>query len=289
MDVWLDRAAARRGFEAAYGSDVLAREVEGRLAERLQYIKLDAKHILDVGCGAGASRIPLHARFPDAELYGVDFSLPALKHAQAPAGFMARMRGILQAPRTHWVGADGAQLPFASGSCDLVWSNLSLAWAADPAAWIREWGRVLRVDGLLMFTTYGPDTLKELRAAFGDDLPHVHPFLDMHDIGDMLAGNGFAEPVMDMEILTLTYADVPAMLADLRATGQTNAHQGRRKGLSGKARWESMEARYAALARDGRIPATFEVVYGHAWKGRPRLAADGRQIIEFRVRGTPSS
>lgn len=289
MEPWLDRAAARRGFEAADGANVLAREVESRLAERLQYIKLDPKYVIDAGCGNGAGRIPLRSRFPDADIHGVDFSLKRLRDACAPADFVSRLKGLFQAPRNHWLAADMVQLPFATGSCQMLWSNLSLAWAADPLACIKEWHRVLSVGGLLMFTSYGPDTLKELRAAFGADTsPHVHNFVDMHDLGDMMVGSGFAEPVMDMEVLTLTYADVRGMLADLRATGQVNTHAARRRALTGKNRWKEMETRYAEMTKEGRIPATFEIVYGHAWKPTPRQTQDGRQIVQFSPRDRSS-
>lgn len=285
MDLWLDRAAARRGFDAAQGPDVLAREVENRLAERLEYIKLEPQQLIDIGCGSGSGALRLRQRYPNASIHGVDSSLRALRHARAPASWLGRLRGVFQSPRDHWIAADMAQLPFAAGSCDLLWSNLGLAWADDPLACFKEWQRVLRVGGLLMFTTYGPDTLKELRAAFEDDaFPHIHPFIDMHDLGDMMAASGFAEPVMDMEIITLTYGDVQAMLRELKSTGQRNAHRARRRGLTAKGRWARMTQRYAAMVREGRIPATFEIVYGHAWKAAPRETADGRQIIQFKTR-----
>ena len=291
MDLWLDRAAARRGFEAASGANVLAREVEGRLLERMDYIKLKPARILDAGCGTGAGVLQLRARYPEAQILGVDYSLQALRNARAPASWLERVRGIFQGRHEHWIAADMGRLPLASGSCDLVWSNLSLAWAADPIVCIKEWLRVLRVGGLLMFTSYGPDTLKELRTAFAaeDEAPHVHPFVDLHDLGDILGASGFAEPVMDMEMLTLTYPDTAALLADLRASGQTNAHSRRRRALTGQARWNRVLARYGATAENGRLPASFEIVYGHAWKPEARTAADGREIIRFKAWGGRSA
>lgn len=287
MDLWLDRAAARRGFEAASGANVLAREVEGRLLERMDYIKLKPARILDAGCGTGAGTVHLRARYPEAQIIGVDYSLQALRNARAPGSWLERARGLFHPRQQHWLAADMGRLPLAAGSCDLVWSNLSLAWAADPIVCIKEWLRVLRVGGLVMFTTYGPDTLKELRTAFAaeDEAPHVHPFVDLHDIGDILGSSGFAEPVMDMEMLTLTYADVRAVFADLRATGQTNAHSRRRRGLTGSSRWNRVLQRYSSSAVDGRVPASFEIVYGHAWKPEPRNLPDGRDIIQFKAWG----
>jgi len=140
---------------------------------------------------------------------------------------------------------------------------------------------VLEVGGLLMFSTLGPDTLKELRAAFADGYAHTQRFIDMHDLGDMLVGCGFADPVMDMETLTLTYDDVDAMLGELRAAGSSCAMTARRRGLTGKGPWVEARAAYEAMRRDGKLPATFEIVYGHAWKAAPKQTADGRAIVRF--------
>ena len=174
-------------------------------------------------------------------------------------------------------------LPLASGSCGMLWSNFGLAFAGEPQAALREFARVLEPGGLLMFSAFGPDTLRELRAAFAqaDALAHVHDFADMHDLGDMLAASGFATPVMDMEMITLTYADVAALARDLRASGQTNALIAQRRTLTGKTRWRRMAAAYEAACQpaDGRLPASFEVVYGHAWKGAPR--ARGQSVVKL--------
>jgi malonyl-CoA O-methyltransferase len=157
-----------------------------------------------------------------------------------------------------------------------VWSNLLLAWAADPIAVFREFYRVLEPGGLLMFSSYGPDTLKELRRSFAssDAFPHVHRFEDMHNLGDMLVAAGYAAPVMDMDMVTLTYADPRSLFLDLRRTGQTNVERARRRGLIGRRAWQRMLAAYESQRRDGRIPATVEIVYGHAWK--PNASARGR-------------
>jgi malonyl-CoA O-methyltransferase len=167
-----------------------------------------------------------------------------------------------------------------------VWSNLALAWVEDPLAALRELHRVLATGGLLMFSSYGPDTLRELRAAFLAVSPgrHVHSFVDMHDVGDMLVACGFAEPVMDMETITLTYADVGALAHDLRASGETCAARDRRRGLTGRGVWRRMLEAYERERLNGSLPATIEVIYGHAWKGEPRVAADGRQIMKWETR-----
>jgi len=161
-----------------------------------------------------------------------------------------------------------------------------LQWINEAPRVFSEFRRVLRVGGLLMFTTFGPDTLLELRSAFAgvDRATHVHRFVDMHDLGDMLVHAGFAEPVMDMERITLTYSDAGALMRDLKRTGARNASVGRPRGLTGRGRWQRMLAGIERFRRDGRLPATFEVVYGHAWKPEPRTSEDGRTIVRFRSR-----
>ena len=290
-DAWLDRAAARRWFERAVAGaeDPVAREVERRMASRLDLVKHAPARIVDVGSGAGTSYALLRTRYPDADIVFVDFACAPLGRARRTPSFVARLRSVFGAEREHFVCADMHALPLATGACGMLWSNLALAWAPDPAATLREWHRVLEVGGLLMFASYGPDTLKELRTAFAvaDQSPHVHPFVDMHDLGDALVASGFADPVMDMDLLTVTYARTEDLVHDLRATGQRNAHEQRRRTLGGRGGWAQMRAAYAALARDGHVPATFEIVYGHAWKAAPHKLADGRAII--RVDRAPRS
>jgi malonyl-CoA O-methyltransferase len=173
---------------------------------------------------------------------------------------------MLRAARRGWfrkhsipLCGDLARLPLGAGSFELVWSNMAVHWLADPLSAFGEFARVLAPEGLLMFSTLGPDTLKELRAATAAE--RVHEFIDMHDLGDMLVAAGFAAPVMDMEMIQVDYGKSENLLADLRASGQTSARADRRRGLGGRAFRERLRA-----ALPGR--ATFEVVYGHAWKGR---------------------
>jgi len=162
-----------------------------------------------------------------------------------------------------------------------------LQWAGDLPAALKELGRVLRPDGLVTFSTFGPDTLRELRAAFTgiDRHRHVSRFTDMHDIGDMLIGAGFGDPVMDMELFTLTYADAGSLMRELKQIGATNATRGRPHGLMGRGRWQRALAAFEAMRRDGRIPATYEVVYGHAWKPQPRVTASGKRVIDIKPAG----
>lgn len=264
---------------------MLAREIERRLFERLEYIKVEPERVLDIGSGTGVSRIRLRERYPAATVHALDWAMPALRHSLASRSLMDRARAFFAPRRDYVLAGDAGALPFADRSFDVVWSNLALAWAPDPVAWLREWHRVLKVGGLLMFTTYGPDTLRTLRESFAqvDALPHVHPFVDMHDLGDALVGCPFADPVVDMEMMTLTYPDVNALLRELRATGSRNAHRMRRRTLTGRDRWEKMIRAYEA-GSTGRIAADFEIIYGHAWKAAPRALSDGRQIINFTTR-----
>ena len=251
---------------------------------RLDYVKLQPGLVLDLGCSQGASFAGLRQRYPEAQLLGADFCPEMLQAAERDSAGWRRWLPMVQQRGPLYMAAEATALPLKSGSAGLVWSNLLLHWLDDPLPALAEAQRVLEVGGLLMFSTFGPDTLKELRSAFGDGDAHTQRFADMHDLGDMLVNSGFADPVMDMEVLTLTYASVPALLAELRASGSQCAMQSRRRGLLSRAAWQRLLAGYQALAQDGRLPATFEVVYGHAWKPAPRTVADGRSIVRFAVK-----
>jgi malonyl-CoA O-methyltransferase len=184
------------------------------------------------------------------------------------------------------LSGDFGNLPFGPNSIDLVWSNLALHWHPQPDKVFAEWRRVLRVDGLLMFSNFGPDTFKELRAAFAalDGTPHALPFVDMHDFGDQLVEAGFSTPVMDMEHITVTYDTVAALLADVRALGG-NPLSTRRRGLVGRAAWQRMLAALEQQRRpDGKLGLTFEVIYGHAFRPVPKTTAAGEAIVRFQPR-----
>ena len=186
--------------------------------------------------------------------------------------------------------ADAEALPLATGSIDFVFSNATLQWCNDLDRTFAELRRVLAPGGLLMFTTFGPDTLRELRAAWAqaDGHGHVSPFLDMHDVGDALVRTGFEGPVLDAEYLTLTYADLSGLLDDLRGLGATNATRERPRGLTSKARWHAMRSAYEVHRTEGRLPATYEVVYGHAWAPMQRVAADGTVTLPVSAIGRRS-
>ena len=297
----VDPQAVRRGFARAAATydagAALQREIGARMAQRLDVVKLAPAAILDAGCGTGEAVGELAARYPAARVLALDIALPmvaaARQRARARRSVLARLLRPLATGRLVYAPAficgDINALPFAGVSLDLVWSNLALQWVNDVPRALAEFRRVLRVGGLLSFTTFGPDTLREVRSAFAgvDGSTHTNRFVDMHDIGDMLVHAGFADPVMDMEYVTLTYDTPRALLAELKAIGATNRTRGRPHGLMGRKRFARVLARLERACKDGRIPATFEVVYGHAWKGEPRTTTEGHPIVRLQRPGRP--
>jgi malonyl-CoA O-methyltransferase len=261
----IDKSRVRAAFERAaphYEEHAaLQQEVQRRLLERLDWVRLAPRRVIDLGCGPGGALRPLAERYRKARVVGLD-----LAH-----GMVARARTQGRWLRRPWVlCADMEQLPLADRSFDLAVSAAALQWVNDLDRVFAEVRRVLAPGGLWSFTTFGPDTLRELRSAFaevdGRSSPHVNAFIDMHDIGDALVRAGFADPVMDQEVLTLTYPDLPALLRDLRGVGVRNALAGRARGLFGPRRLHAVAAAYATRFGDrGRLPASWEVVYGHAW------------------------
>jgi malonyl-CoA O-methyltransferase len=283
----LDRPALRRAFERAAetydAAAVLQNEVCRRMLARLDFIRQAPAAILDAGCGTGNALASLAQRHPKARLIALDIALRMVKRARART---PRWRQILGAAAPDGLCADIQNLPLATGSCDMVWSNLVLQWCDDPEKAFAEMRRVLVPGGLLMFSTFGPDTLKELRAAYDgiDQHVHVNRFIDMHDLGDMLVRCGLGDPVVDMEQITLTYANARDLMRDLKAIGAHNTLRGRRASLTGKRALATVEQRYETFRRDGKLPATFEVVYGHAWQPQPRVGPSGRPVIEIKPR-----
>ena len=291
----LDFAEVRRAFDHAAASydahAVLQREVCDRLLERLDYMTLQPGRVLDVGSGTGYGLTHLRSRYAEAECCALDIAPAMLSATRArlpqPTWAQRTLRHLTPraSPLTHLMCADMERLPLAPNSMNLVWSSLALQWAHDLEATLKGFHQVLAPGGLLIFATFGPDTLKELRAAFTaiDDAPHVNRFVDLHDIGDMLTHAGFASPVMEMDMLTLTYADLKSLMRHHTGSGANSAAAARRRGLFGKSAWARLEQAYESQRLEGRLPATFEVVYGHAWAGDKTRREDGRQVIEFAI------
>jgi malonyl-CoA O-methyltransferase len=283
----LDKRAVRRSFDRAAATydaaAVLQHEVCRRNLERLDFIRHTPVRILDAGCGTGNAWRGLTARYPRARLVALDLAPGMLRQASAAVPWHQHL--LRRSPAT--ICGDLERLPLTGGSIDLAWSNLALQWVNALPQAFAEMRRVLAPGGLFMFTTFGPDTLKELRAAQAgtDGHTHVSGFIDMHDIGDLLVQAGFADPVIDMETFTLTYPDVKSLMRDLKAIGAHNAAVKRPPTLSGKAWLEAVTRNYEPLRRDGKLPVTYEVVYGHAWCPAPRLGPGGRPVIDIKPVG----
>ncbi|HEY0684504.1 MAG TPA: malonyl-ACP O-methyltransferase BioC [Steroidobacter sp.] len=258
----LDPARVRRQFDrAARGYDDAAAvptEIRNRLLERLDLVKLQPKVVLDLGAGTGHASKALKHRYKTAEVIALDIAPGMLVEANRRQSWLKRF---------HRVAADAHRLPFKDSSAQLVFSNLMLEWCHDPDAVFQEIRRVLQPGGLLTFATLGPDTLRELREGWRkiDPHPHVHRFIDMHDLGDALVRAGLAEPVMDTERLTVTYPHLDALMTELAATGSTNLAYGRSRALTPKGHLASLREALRKVSGEGALPVSVEVVYGHAW------------------------
>lgn len=267
--------------------DPLAREIATRMQERLDYVQIEPSAVLDLGAGAGRCAATLITRYPKALLSLLDVS-PALlppppKSALSQSSLGKWLTRYRHFSSTHPVSvrADAAHIPLSNNSQGLVWSNLLLPWVADISAVIEETHRVLQVGGLLMFSTLGPDTLRELDTLFDDAYPHRHQFPDMHDLGDLLGRSGFADPVVDMEYLTVEYAQMETLISDIRRAGAGLAHPQRKRCLSGRGLKSRLDEAWNRLSKDGRFVVRFEVIYGHAWR------ADTQSSVIPKDRMTP--
>lgn len=275
----LDKEKARRSFERAApaydATAVLQQEVGRRMLERLDFMRIAPRRILDLGCGTGRASDALLKAYPKAELVALDFAEGMLQRARHRGRWLRRPRCLC---------ADLDALPLADGSVDLVFTNAAMQWSADPHSAFADMVRVLRPGGLLIFSSFGPDTLKELRAAWAeiDDEAHVHGFIDMHDYGDMLVHVGLADPVMDVERMTLTYDSPMALMREIKAIGAGNASVDRARGLMGRTRLARVCQAYERFRdADGRLPVTYEVIHGHAWVPmQRRVGGETRVSIE---------
>ena len=278
MSIKIDKQQMRRAFEKAAATydevAVLQQEIGDRLIARLGIMKHKPKRVLDIGANTGVCAKALANFYPRAHIYTLDIAHSMLLRARDR---MAWWQKLIK--RHSYVTADAESLPFADASVDMIFSNLAVQWVDDLEALFSEFRRVLAPGGMLIFTTFGPDTLKELRESWNkvDNSSHVNEFQDMHNIGDLLMHTRFAEPIMDMEYLTLTYKDVFGLMRDLKQLGAHNVTHDRQRQLMGKQHLQKMIQHYETFRADGVLPATYEVVYGHAWApaGQIQQAEDG--------------
>lgn len=257
-----DRAS--RSFRAA---SIVHDEARDRLLGRLEFVRLAPQTIVDLGCADGRGALALSTRFPDAQVLAVDSS-----HAMGESA----VRTLAGRTNTTVLGGDAERLPFAGNAAQLLLANLVLPWC-QPEAAFAEAARTLADGGLFLFATLGPDSLAQIRRAWAavDDHIHVHGFFDMHDLGDLALAAGLQEPVLDVDRVELSYRDVGALVSDLRACGGINVAAGRRKTLTGPARWRGFERELLASARDGRFTVTIELILGQAWgAGAPRRSTE---------------
>lgn len=276
-----DRRRLRRSFGRAAAGYVAAaalqREVEARLLEQLGYLDdRQPQRVLDLGSGPGRAAGAMKKRWPKAEVIAVDAALPMLREVPRHTRFWRPVRRVC---------ADVSRLPFADQTADVIFSSLCLQWVDDLPAALSEFRRVLRPDGLLLFSTFGPETLSELRDAYlaGGDEPPLSPFAAMQQVGDALLAAGFRDPVLDRDRYTLTYPDVRALMQELRAIGANDARQQRPRGLGGRTRLQRATAQYETLRNDGVLPSTWEVITAQAWgppPGAPRRDA-GADLATF--------
>ncbi len=294
----IDKARARASFGRAANTydaaAILQKQVREEMLSRLDLVKLTPHTILDAGCGTGLASHALQKRFAKSQVISLDFALPMLQKTRSTNpnnGLIGQVKNLLGGAKQNLLCADIESLPLASGSVGLVWSNLAIQWCNDLDAALQEFHRVLQPESLLMFSTFGPDTLKELRVATRgqNGTTSVSRFLDMHDIGDAMVRAGFSAPVLDVERFTLTYDDVKSVMRDLKSIGAHNATDGRARGLLGRGFLQNLEANYEQFRFEGKLPATFEVVYGHAWRGQDKPTFDdGVSPVTFRPRQNKS-
>lgn len=249
-------------------------EIANRLLERLDYIKIAPKIILDLGAGTGFNSYKLEQRYKKAKIISLDIAEQMLQKGKKITRWFDRKR---------YVCADAEKLPLQDHSVDLIFSSLMLHWCNDPQSAIAEMHRVLKPEGLLLFSTLGPDTLYEIRESWAkvDDKEHVHQFTDMHLIGDSLKKAHFKDPVMDMEFVTIHYNDIKKIFLDLKNLGTHNIARARNHALTGKAKFNSFIHAYEQLRNEeGHLPLTYEVIYGTGWGQEHNKLQEYEVLIE---------
>jgi len=283
-----DPRHVRRAFSRAASSydaaAALQREVEKRLLESLDYLEdRQPQVVLDIGSGTGHASAAMKKRWPKAQVIALDLAEPMLREAKKQAGWWKPFSRVC---------ADAQALPLLDQSVDVIYSNLCLQWVDDLPAVFAGFRRALKPGGLLLCSTFGPDTLIELREAFAqaDAVPHISRFAPIAQFGDALMMSGFRDPVLDRDLFTLTYDDLTALMRELQAIGATNARHDRRHTLTGRGRFAAARAAYEPLRRDdGRLPSSWEVIYAHAWApeaGAP-IREHGHDVASVPVSAIP--
>jgi malonyl-CoA O-methyltransferase len=269
----LDRRAVAQAFDRASdrydAAAALQERVRNELLGRLDDFKLVPQSILDLGAGTGHASRALKHRFPRAIVVAVDIARGMLDQAGRQSRWLRRFERVR---------ADAYTLPFRDGSFDLVFSSLMLQWCDDLDAVFAEIARVLKPGGVLIFSTFGPDTLLELRESWSaSDAPgnHVNHFFDAPSLGTALMQAGLAEPVLDVDRIVTGYPDALTLMRELKAIGAHNVTRGRARGLTGRARLAAMTRAYEVLRHDGKLPATWEIIHAICWGGEPRTRAGG--------------
>lgn len=237
-----------------------------RLLERLDYLKIQPAYILELGCGPGNFSKRLKKKYPKATVVSVDDFWERISGAKSQT-FLSR---------GSWIQIEKSRLPFKTGTFDLIFAHQWLFELHQPLECLHEFNRIMKVHGCFMFSTLGPDTFKELSSLFNPPLTYRTPFIDMHDVGDGLMQAQFVDPVMDMEMLEVHYQNLPTLLYSLRLQKIKTMKQS--PGLIGKRQWAVFEKRiHLLLNQDGKLPITYEVIYGHAWKGQVRQNSIGAE------------
>lgn len=260
----MEKSKIARNFDLASRTynevAVLQRVISERLIERLGFIRLKPERVLDIGSGTGMAVKQLKKMYRHCRIVLLDISAQMLRQAKKSQPWLSSGH--------HYLQADAEILPLSDNSIDLVFSNLTLQWCTQPDRVFNEVMRTLKPGGHLIFSTFGPSTLTELKQCWAqvDNYTHINSFVDMHDLGDAMTHCGLEDIVMEMEIFTMTYENGMGLMRDLQKLGARNINPGRQKGLTGKGKLNSVLTNYEAFRRDGRLPASFEVIYGHAWK-----------------------
>ncbi len=281
LTTMLDKNVTKMHFERAAnsydGAAVLQREIAKRMGERLDYIKQQPKRVLDVGCGTGYITKDLLKRYPKADVIALDLAHGMTKKTKEQGNWLRKPKAVC---------ADAESLPLKKESIDFVISSLMLQWSNDLNKVFTGFHYALAPNGLLLFSTFGPETLTEIRQSWSevDNRPHTSDFPDMHEIGDALLHAGFQDPVTDMEMITMTYANVRQLMRDIKQIGASNTDSNRSKGLMGKAKLKAFEAAYEQFkTSEGLYPASWEIIYGHAWVGEGLKVEGFEHIIPIKA------